>query len=210
VQEIALDTEGSKEKPWGLSWAVKREGFVIAGVIRAKEEDSLTALRDSLQRFRCRVLLHHALHDLPVLRALGVEAAGYVLDDTMARAYHRQVEPQALKDLALRHLGVVGPEYMDLVRPVWEERVRELAESELAQETYHVLRSPKTGRLLKKTRLYRTERGKMLARRMGNAKRLAELLESPPEMGLDLLSPERATRYSVEDAVMTLLLGERL
>ena len=100
----AIDTEGLVEDAWGLSVSsgIRPWGSVIVG---------------GHPRLKGTVTFHHALHDLPVLRALGVDTAGLDYHDTMLMAFALQLEPQGLKALALRHLGLRMKEFPEVVRP---------------------------------------------------------------------------------------------
>jgi hypothetical protein len=60
-------------------------------------------------------LLHHSLHDIPVLREMGVEVPRW--RDTMIDAYHLADVPQGLKALGWRLLGVRMASYEDTVLP---------------------------------------------------------------------------------------------
>lgn len=101
----AVDTEGSVLKPWCLSECL------VPGQAAVWRPGAQTPA--PFPPFK-RVVLHSALHDIPVLRAMGVE--GCEFEDTMIMAYLLNVEPQGLKALAKRHCGMEMQDYMDLVR----------------------------------------------------------------------------------------------
>lgn len=108
---IAIDTEGSVASPWCLSVSsVPGEAFVVM----SDDRDGLGRLRDYLRIHDPLVVLHYALHDLPVLRAMGIDNFRYT--DTMVLAYLLGTEPQGLKALAFRHLGLRMVSYEDVVR----------------------------------------------------------------------------------------------
>lgn len=114
--EVAIDTEGSKRYPWCLTFAVNHQQ---AYFIRHDDQDGLRWFAWWLREHRPRVLLHNALHDLPVLRTLGVDILEMGLDftDTMELAFALQTEPRGLKELAKRYLGLQMVEYETLVGP---------------------------------------------------------------------------------------------
>jgi len=102
----AVDTEGSVRRPWCLSHS-RIPGQAI--VVRPKGARFSVAAT-----FERRLKLHNSLHDLGVLRAMGIELADGTYDDTMVKAYELGVEPQGLKALAYRHCGMVMNSYQDL------------------------------------------------------------------------------------------------
>lgn len=104
----ACDTEGLPDKPWGLSWSDGDKSYVVTQKL-------------SKTKFKKRITFHNALHDLVVLRAMGIQTHFMDYDDTMVMAYNLQLEPQSLKALAFRHLGVVMEEFSETVRPHFNE-----------------------------------------------------------------------------------------
>jgi len=197
---VALDTEGSVREPWCLTYAF--DG--MAGIIHSSNVARLAA-------FACwlngrTVVLHNAIHDIPVLRALGVTIAPGCLHDTMQQAYTAQVEPQALKALAARHLGVVTPDFETLVEPYWRDAVMGIAAGLVEAGTTYETHTAK-GRLRKKPKVVRTEAVKPLWRARNNAKLLSTRLDTlAPAMNLDLLPLDVAEDYAIKDAVLTLQL----
>lgn len=118
--EAGVDTEGSVDKPWCLSFSTEPGGAFVS-----KEP----------VRFDGTVVLHNAIHDLPVLAAMGTVPTKIV--DTMLMAALIGTEPLGLKPLARRHCGMVLREYDDVVRAARREkaieylgRVLDIAETE--------------------------------------------------------------------------------
>jgi len=66
------------------------------------------------------IILHNALHDLPVLNSLGITVPRY--HDTMIMAYLLQDEPQGLKALAYRHCGMKMQSYEEVIREATREK----------------------------------------------------------------------------------------
>lgn len=115
-EPIYVDTEGSVGHPWGLSFTQRPgKGYVI-----------LASNKKLLQQFAVHlefcnfVVLHNALHDIPVLRAMGIEIRKF--RDTMIRAYHLCTEPQGLKPLSRRHAGMVQDSYEDIIKDAQEKK----------------------------------------------------------------------------------------
>lgn len=107
---LAIDTEGSRTVPWGLSFSWEPGA---AYVIRYANRDAIRAVARFIEHYNPLVIFHNALHDLEVLRAMGITVRNF--DDTMIRAYQLQVEPQGLKPLARRFAGMDQPSYPEIV-----------------------------------------------------------------------------------------------
>jgi DNA polymerase len=107
---IYIDTEGSVARPWGLSFT-QRDGR--AYVILAANTKILFQLGSFIALNEMTVVLHNAMHDIPVLRVMGIVFDNF--RDTMIRAYHLCIEPQGLKPLARRHASMVMDSYDDVI-----------------------------------------------------------------------------------------------
>lgn len=131
---LGIDTEGYTHAVWGLSYsdhpgsgkvvrakdAPKFKKFLERELYRATiEADQAGAADPDLV-----VYLHHALHDLPILRELDIDllTMGFDVRDTMVMAYLLGLEPQGLKPLGWRHCGMQMQDYTDLTA-VSDERV---------------------------------------------------------------------------------------
>lgn len=106
----AVDTEGLEDRPWGLSWS---EDGITTNVWIQKGSRS----RSRSPRLKGRIVFHNALHDLKILRAMGIDTTNLDYDDTMVKLYLLQLEPQGLKAAAYRHLGLRMNDFDDVVRP---------------------------------------------------------------------------------------------
>ena len=110
---MGMDTEGYRGNPWGLSYSV-HDG--VAYVIRSMSKEALAELgRWIAEHPEVRVILHNALHDLPILREMGVVIVNF--EDTMVYSYSLCIEPQGLKDLSYRHCGMKMKSYEDVTGP---------------------------------------------------------------------------------------------
>lgn len=104
LYRCAVDTEGSREHPWCLSFSARAgKGFVQRTGVE----------------FGDSIILHNALHDLPVLKSLGCKMGEFT--DTMVMAALLGTEPMGLKALARRHCGMIMMEYEDVVAPAKRE-----------------------------------------------------------------------------------------
>lgn len=106
---VYIDTEGSAARPWGLSYT-QQPGR--AYVILADNKKLLKKFADALQWTRL-VVVHNAMHDIGVLRAMGITLTNF--RDTMVRAHHLCTEPQGLKPLARRHASMMQDSYDDII-----------------------------------------------------------------------------------------------
>lgn len=125
--DAGIDTEGQVASPWG--WSVAWEPG-SGCVFKAGQHEPFTPL--GMQNYRW--VVHNYSHDAKALKVLGMALPDDNFDDTMLMAYLLGVEPQALKDLGQRHLGMIRPEFADLF--IKKEPVI----------------SEKTGKVLKKTK----------------------------------------------------------
>jgi len=114
---IYMDTEGSAEKPWGLSFTFGiGEGYVVL----ASDKEWLSAIADYVKWNGVTVVLHNAFHDIAVLRSMGIE--GFRFTDTMVKAYHLCLFPQGLKPLSRRLCGMVQDDYEDVIGEADKEK----------------------------------------------------------------------------------------
>jgi uracil-DNA glycosylase family 4 len=100
--DIGIDTEGSTEAPWCVSGS---DLAGCGGIVRGGRVDISKA----------NVIFHHAIHDLQVLEALGIEVGTF--SDTMVMASLLGTEPLGLKALARRHCGMQMQDYTDVIAP---------------------------------------------------------------------------------------------
>jgi uracil-DNA glycosylase family 4 len=112
--DCATDTEGWKDKPWGLTYTGRPgEAFLV------KSPSALESFRGrlawALTDPRWRMILHNSLHDLDVLAGLGIDVPEGRFLDTMVLAYLLCIEPQGLKPLAYRHAGMKMSEYQEVL-----------------------------------------------------------------------------------------------
>jgi len=214
--DCAIDTEGTRERPW---CATVSTGYGTAWMVKSQK----------LQVESKTVYLHNSLHDLGVLRTLGINLGESQFRDTMVLAYHLCVEPQGLKPLAYRHCGALQDDYLELVAEPSIEKALEFmltvnAQDWAAPEPYMVTEKglPKIKKPQGVNRLVDRALGDLAADKRdkdGNpvdlrkrwhswddtvkAAVVAELGEMPVAT-LDDVEPERAMRYACRDADVTL------
>lgn len=122
---IAIDTEGDANLPWGLTFS----GDGIWGWrVGVEQPDLLVLFNKLIHAKKLVVILQNSLHDIPVLRALGVEVCDLKIIDTMILAYLLCVEPQGLKALGWRWLRIAMKDYASIADPVTEAKTRKYLE----------------------------------------------------------------------------------
>lgn len=107
---VGIDTEGSAEAPWCLSASYAAGSGVVVR-------------NGNIDIAKAEVVLHHAIHDLQVLEAMGVRVHKFT--DTMLIASLLSTEPLGLKALARRHCGMVQQDYADVIAPAKREKALE-------------------------------------------------------------------------------------
>ena len=118
---MGLDTEGYAGNSWGLSYSIHNG---VAYVIRAMSKEALLAFGEWIKQHpEVKIILHNALHDLPILREMGIEIINF--EDTMVYAYSLCLEPQGLKDLSYRHCGMKMKSYEDVTGPAMRKKAGE-------------------------------------------------------------------------------------
>ncbi len=220
---VSLDTEGWPEKPWSLQFSTKPGQSYL---IRANDSVGLKHFERWLIDKKPIVLFHNALHDLAMLRAMGISIGGLPFDDTMVMAYLLQLVPQGLKAGSLRYCGMEMSEYRDIIGDKqnelawdyltwiwdvetleWEEARHEAFAAEIAKGR-HIKVLPK----LPKSKLLKS------VERVLSSKRPAELWQeqdldiqvagysrvgSLPQATLDHISRPKAVHYGCRDADAT-------
>jgi len=120
---IAIDTEGMVDSPWGYSLCQNPKHatvgqFTTTGRVgwlnHLMAYSEVAAYKGVASLGSLPLTFHNAIHDIQVLNTAGVEVLDGTFDDTMVMAYLLGTEPQALKELALRHLGVKQQTFQEL------------------------------------------------------------------------------------------------
>jgi len=220
VRVLAIDTEGWADSAWGLSVS-GRPGR--AKVIRSRR--GLGRLGCILQDYRPTVVLHNALHDLAVLRALGIDLAPGTYVDTMVMAYLLRDEPQGLKPLAYRHCGmqmqsyeeVIGPASLEiaqdyiqrayrLVVPEWEQRVGKRGQPLKPKP----LPLPDWAKAVERCLCHEDPRALWGRQKDGVTDHVTGLMGPMREATLDDIPEAEAVRYSARDADATVRIYPKL
>jgi uracil-DNA glycosylase family 4 len=119
---LFMDTEGWEHNPWCLTFSTQPGQ---GGIIMAGDDQKLRRVKEWLANSREPLVLHNAMHDIGVLRALGVRIPTGRIIDTMILAYLLCLLPQGLKALAYRLAGMRMDSYDEVIAPgrevVWGE-----------------------------------------------------------------------------------------
>ncbi len=123
----AVDTEGPAAAPWNLSWCTYPGE---AGLIATTHQYLIRQFAEWLGETRPLVVMHNALHDLPVLRTMGIDILGMGLPiaDTMVLAFDLQLPHRGLKTLAYRHCGMEMQSWREVCGPYEQELVNRYLE----------------------------------------------------------------------------------
>lgn len=109
---VSIDTEGYPHSPWSLQFS---QSPGVAFLIRHSNRALVEKFGSVLRRTRPTIVYHSALHDLAMMRILGIETNDLVFDDTMVQSYLLQVEPRGLKPLCVRHANMQMQSYDDVM-----------------------------------------------------------------------------------------------
>jgi uracil-DNA glycosylase family 4 len=187
ILPLAIDTEGWVERPWCLSFSQRAgEGWVC------RRAFPITSFAAQVGRHRGPIYLHNALHDLGVLRAMGITLPHFT--DTMILAYLLGLEPQGLKPLAYRHAGMVQASYEEII-----------AIAQATVETDWLTRAALPEKV--KARGWRSKVGIRQWWASQKPATVALVTEPIPEATLDdveKMEPGRAVQYAARDADCTL------
>jgi uracil-DNA glycosylase family 4 len=227
---VAIDTEYDPKTgtPIMLTFSTVSN---TGAAIWAHDIRGLIAFRQALERHRPEVLLHNALADLLPLKRMGVDLVkmGLKITDTMVLAWYQETEPQGLKSLAYRHLGVDRPGFEEIVVPYYARALAEYLEAYVALTMPELIPqvSKKTGRPIK-PKLAPAGREHKLAKRFlsDHAKgviddyegrwegwessshdEFARVVGAAPVLSLSLVPSAEAVEYACADTSDTLALA---
>ncbi len=217
---VALDTEGYPSAPWSVQFSGEPGR---AYLIRAVGREALERFGRILHHRQMRLLFHSALHDRPMMRALGCSVDGLPFLDTMVAAYLLQIEPLGLKAGCLRHCNMQMSSYMDLMGDKQNELAREyltwqwdICNQEYEEECQAEFEWQVAGgrRLRKPPKLPRSNFFKAVQRVLGSTRPHGLWLDQDdaivtqgikrlgfmPEATLSHVEPEKAVHYGCRDA----------
>ena len=200
---LALDTEGTPERPWGLSWSsAPGEGFAVqAGDVR-----KLGQVQQLVNQAE-KVYLHESLGDLDTLAALGITVPYEKITDSLILAFllgatagtqtegDTRIDRKALglKILGFRLAGLMLKSFKDVIAPLDAEALRAWIDSVLTNRT-----DPKVAKAL--ARVYVGDQPRKI---LGRSK-FTKDLEIPP---LTIPWCDEMIQYACEDADTTRRIG---
>lgn len=144
---MGTDTEGYEEDP-GCLTASPAPGI---GYLIPATSVRVLALFDSLRKkYEVKLALHNCLHDLGVLREMGIQLFYGEYEDTMVRLYNLACESpkgQGLKPAGFKYAGVKMTSYEDTIGPYDDKVVSDyLTEAKGLFESGEVVVEPKSKR----------------------------------------------------------------
>lgn len=111
---IGFDTEGTPGDVWSIQVSPAPGTGWLLRTVQPDFQRGIRALQDHIND-RLLVVLHNAMYDVGIAREVGLELRDALLWDTMYAAYLLRLEPQGLKPLAYRWLGVRMQSYDETV-----------------------------------------------------------------------------------------------
>jgi len=226
---IAIDTEGSVRKPWSVQFSAKPGTGCL---IKADDKESIKVFNDWIRQSNAKVYLHNSLYDLGVLKSIGIEIPEDNFRDSMILAYNLCIESQGLKALAYRHCSAHQDDYSDIIRDASRDKAIEYLCSVLSHtwpdiEPFIVFEGGKPK--LKKPWNIERRVIKIITDVLDNKcdkdgnptdprkrwKEIDDYVRDPVEQKLgpmteatlDDIDPEKAKRYAIRDADITLRIG---
>lgn len=174
VTRLGLDTEGWPGREWSLQFS-DRAGR--GSLIDAHSQGLLGAFFEFVCRNHTRLVFHSALHDLAMCRCLGADTDRLVFDDTMVMAYLLQLEPQGLKQGALRYCNMRMQKYDEIIGDTANELALEYVTWLHDIETVDYRQAQRAELLRQQTTPYTDARGKVKSGR--RVTKLPSLPKSP-------------------------------
>jgi len=114
VSTLGVDTEGTPQDPWSIQVSpVQGTGYVLR-CSSPYFKAGIEALQ-KLAGMGTTLVFHNAMYDLEMCQSMGLNLSRAKIWDTMYAAYLTRIEPQGLKPLARRWLGVDMRSYTDVV-----------------------------------------------------------------------------------------------
>jgi DNA polymerase I-like protein with 3'-5' exonuclease and polymerase domains/uracil-DNA glycosylase len=122
---IAVDTEGTRENPWGGSFSTCAGTGIV---FRASKAPSIKTFIESASK----LILHNSLWDEAVLRSMGIILPWDRVEDSFIMADVLRLVPRGLKAGAQRDCGMEMRGYREVVGPAEKRLAREYVEAAIA------------------------------------------------------------------------------
>jgi len=111
---IAIDTEDNNDgSPWSVQISSRPGDGLMLRTSQSDCQLGISAIQRAMDNGTL-IILHFAFHDLPVLRALGLNVDNINLIDTSYMLYLLN-EPQGLKSAQWRHCGMISSTYLSII-----------------------------------------------------------------------------------------------
>lgn len=118
---LAIDTEGTPRDPWSIQVCFNPGESYLLRV----ERDNFHSFTTYFQKYvdaGLEVIMHNAMYDIGMCRAMGLDLYRSNLFDTMYAAYLMRLEPQGLKAQAFRWLRMKMKSHAETVGALGSER----------------------------------------------------------------------------------------
>lgn len=224
---LPVDTENDGREPWSIQYST-RPG--CAFFVPADRPDLVMAWFERLVCGGHRGLwLHNATHDLDVLQRFQlVDMSTVGFRDTMQEAYQLCNQPQGLKALARRLLGVKMRSWEDVVKPAsrdamvewlmkaWDvcsDELRVTTEKQLKTKVKIEIKPSKSERDVRRLLTHSPKPEYELWEKVKEAEldpRIVERIGPPPIVSIVHAERGEAIRYACADADMTGRVGLKL
>lgn len=118
AEEIALDTEGSISDPWSIQICTESGMSYVLRCSWSDFDRGIRSLQEAIDRKSVTTIFHNSMFDLGMCRAMGLNFDNVHIWDSMYAAYLLRREPQGLKPLAYRWVGMRMKSYEDVIGDV--------------------------------------------------------------------------------------------
>lgn len=115
ITEMGFDTEGTPDNPWSLQISCEPGTGYTLRCADPGFDRGIAALQRWADNPAHTIIMHNAMYDIPMARAVGLELSLCNIIDTMYAAYILGYENQGLKDLAYRFCGMEMQSYLEIV-----------------------------------------------------------------------------------------------
>jgi len=119
---IGLDTEGVPGAPWSIQVSTDPGTGLVLRCSQPDFRVGIEVLQSAVTDGGFLVAIHNAMYDMGITREMGLELRDAGLWDTMYAAYLTRLEPQGLKPLAYRWLGIKMRSYDETVGDAGRDR----------------------------------------------------------------------------------------
>lgn len=122
LTEMGFDTEGTPDNPWSLQFSCEAGTGYALRCTDPHFDQGIAALQAWADDPSHTIIMHNAMYDIPMARAMGLELSLCNIIDTMDAGYVLSYEGQGLKDLTYRFCGMEMQSYLGVVSDAGREK----------------------------------------------------------------------------------------